>query len=569
MYEATEKKRNVLLYGVPGIPSLLLPNGSTFYDVRRILWVRAPHLPNFYFVLGGVIVKDEFVQIEWSTGQLVLHVQFCGELKGGSDTGSGGRDDRSKRIYRTSRRKRPLSDTSDEEVSDGSEPDLLSDIESTSGSDSSWDPEREKKRKKQMVQAARNKRKRRGGDRTDKDIAVQDERNLRKRKGGDRTDKDIAVQQARDKRKRKGADRTDKDIAVKNKSNLGRRKGADRTEKDKDVKKKANLRRPRKSVSELYDQYSRDPPTKAQCADSGYSVWNAVAAFYSSQPPPPERTMPYFESLFSRPFLFRLLIAAVEKLDPALSESDNNFEYVENMLHTVSLFNEFGDLVAICGNDDYDVGNPTPLTTLQQHAADLEPRTLVEDLVSTVRDLLQLLYEYRETYSNSSDSSATTRQELLEKMVSIIRNGEMSGAVTAEDFYTMYNNYVSLKERTCKICTVCGVRRPVDRLKDALAYFDLLKATSDQTDAFNSLVNDKIEEDRMGRLAQRCFHIENLNGQLYHFLDFDEEKYEENADTYEGLDPTQDPLFSLCSSGVPTKLPACDHCHTALKKRSE
>ena len=173
MYETTEeKKRNVLLYGVPGIPSLLLPHGSTFYDVRRILWVRAPRLPNFYFVLGGVIVKDEFVQIEWSGRQLVLHVQFCGELKGGSDTGSGGRDDRSKRIYRTSRRKRPLSDTSDEEVSDGSEPDLLSDIESTSGSDSSWDLEREKKRKKQMVQAARNKRRRKGGDRTDKDIAI-------------------------------------------------------------------------------------------------------------------------------------------------------------------------------------------------------------------------------------------------------------------------------------------------------------------------------------------------------------------------------------------------------------
>ena len=102
-----------------------------------------------------------------------------------------------------------------------------------------------------MLQAARDKRKRRGGDRTDKDIAVQDERNLRKRKGGDRTDKDIAV---------------------KNKMNQSRRKGGDRTEKDKDVKKKANLRRPRKSVSELYDQYSRDPPTKAQCADSGSSV---------------------------------------------------------------------------------------------------------------------------------------------------------------------------------------------------------------------------------------------------------------------------------------------------------
>ena len=173
------------------------------------------------------------------------------------------------------------------------------------------------------------------------------------------------------------------------------------------------------------------------------------------------------------------------------------------MLRTVSLFNEFDDLVAICGNDDYDVANPTPLTTLQQHAAVLEPRTLVEDLVATVRDLLQLLYEYRETYSNDSDSSAT-RQKLLEKMISAIRNVEFSGAVTADDFYTMYNNYVSLKERSCKICTVCGVRRPVDRLNDALAYFDLLRATSDQTDMYNALVDDNIDDDRMGRLAQRC-----------------------------------------------------------------
>ena len=279
--------------------------------------------------------------------------------------------------------------------------------------------------------------------------------------------------------------------------------------------------------------------------------------------------MPYFESLFSRPLLIRLLIAAVEKLDPALSKSDNNFDYVETMLQSVSLFNEFADLIAICGDDDYDVANPTPLTTLQQQVANLEPRTIAEDLVDTVRELLQLLYEYKDAYSIHSGTSVTVRQKLLDKMVSIIRNVELSGAATAEDFYTMYDTYVSLKERTCKICTVCGVRRPVDRLNDALVYFDLLKATSDQTGIFNSLVDDKIEDDRMGRLAQRCFHIENLNGQLYHFLDFDEEKYEQHADNYKGSDPTQDPLFSLCSSGVPTKLPACDHCHTALKKRFE
>ena len=181
----------------------------------------------------------------------------------------------------------------------------------------------------------------------------------------------------------------------------------------------------------------------------------------------------------------------------------NNFDYVETMLQSVSLFNEFADLIAICGDDDYNVANPTPLTTLQQQVANLEPRTIAEDLVGTVRELLQLLYEYKDTYSVDSGTSVAVRQKLLDKMVSIIRNVELSGAATAEDFYTMYDTYVSLKERTCKICTVCGVRRPVDRLNDALAYFDLLKATSDQTDIFNSLVDDKIEDDRMGRLAQR------------------------------------------------------------------
>ena len=130
------------------------------------------------------------------------------------------------------------------------------------------------------------------------------------------------------------------------------------------------------------------------------------------------------------------------------------------MLQSASLFNEFGDLIAICGGDDYDIANPTPLTTLQEQVASLEPRTIVEDLVATVRELLQLLYEYKDTYKIDNGTSVTLRQELREKMVSIIRNVEMSGAVTAEDFYTMYNYYVSLKERTCKICTVWGVRRP-------------------------------------------------------------------------------------------------------------
>ena len=178
-----------------------------------------------------------------------------------------------------------------------------------------------------------------------------------------------------------------------------------------------------------------------------------------------------------------------------------------------------------------------------------------------------MLCEYKAAFHTDSNRTMTQRRKLFEKMVRTIRGVEMSGAVSREEFYTMYDDYESLKKRSCKICTVCGVRRPVDRLNDALAYFDLLKATSDQTDIFNALVNDNIEDDVLGRLAQRCYHLETVNGHLHHFLDFDEEKYEQHADTYEGLDPTQDPLFSLCSEGVPTKLPACDNCHTALKKR--
>ena len=61
--------------------------------------------------------------------------------------------------------------------------------------------------------------------------------------------------------------------------------------------------------------------------------------------------MPYFETLFSKPFLTKLLIAALNKLDPDLSEQETNFEYVNDMLQSVSLFNEYGDLLAIYGDD--------------------------------------------------------------------------------------------------------------------------------------------------------------------------------------------------------------------------
>ena len=133
----------------------------------------------------------------------------------------------------------------------------------------------------------------------------------------------------------------------------------------------------------------------------------------------------------------KLLIAAVNKLDPALSKQETNFEYVENMLQSVSLFNEFGDLLAIYGDDAYDVDKPIPLNILQECIANLKPRTVVVVFVDAVRQLLELLQEYRNTYNAVCDHSVSVRKKLLERMVVVITDLGSSGNVSAEQFYTM------------------------------------------------------------------------------------------------------------------------------------
>ena len=89
--------------------------------------------------------------------------------------------------------------------------------------------------------------------------------------------------------------------------------------------------------------------------------------------------MPYFESLFCRPFLVQLMSAAVGKLVPTYSELETDFDYVRNMLHTVSLFNEYSELLDVVG--DYDVDNPAPLETLRLHVQNLEAKTVASVMV--------------------------------------------------------------------------------------------------------------------------------------------------------------------------------------------
>ena len=67
---------------------------SSYCDIRKTIRGRALRLPNFYFVRGGVIIKDELAEIDWRGGHLVLHVHFCGEVRGGFKKGASGESEK-------------------------------------------------------------------------------------------------------------------------------------------------------------------------------------------------------------------------------------------------------------------------------------------------------------------------------------------------------------------------------------------------------------------------------------------------------------------------------------------
>ena len=60
----------------------------------------------------------------------------------------------------------------------------------------------------------------------------------------------------------------------------------------------------------------------------------------------------------------------------------------------------------------------------------------------------------------------------MEIVVNIVN---LSLDVDASEFYKMYSEYISLKDRNCKTCTVCGSRRSVELLKDAALFIETLE----------------------------------------------------------------------------------------------
>ena len=151
-----------------------------------------------------------------------------------------------------------------------------------------------------------------------------------------------------------------------------------------------------------------------------------------------------------------------------------------------------------------------------------------------------------------------TKQNLLFKLAMTGRRpsdlATFCGFNNVKRFYQMPKEYQRLKRIVCKICTVCGSRRrtPVRKLKDAKQFLHLLELTESEVERFEALVH--FVGDRIGKLAQMCFHIEKIGDKYYFILDLDEDKF------YSKQGGSEEHDYSLVKEGKLTKLPACESC---------
>ena len=88
----------------------------------------------------------------------------------------------------------------------------------------------------------------------------------------------------------------------------------------------------------------------------------------------------------------------------------------------------------------------------------------------------------------------------------------------------------------------------------------LLQLTESEVERFTALVH--FIGDRIGKLAQQCFHIEKIGEKYYFILDLDEEKFYSKQGENEERD------YSLIKEGKLTKLTACESCFNLLRHRN-
>ncbi|MEO1589606.1 MAG: hypothetical protein AAFS00_20170, partial [Bacteroidota bacterium] len=277
------------------------------------------------------------------------------------------------------------------------------------------------------------------------------------------------------------------------------------------------------------------PPTSKQVHDAGNFPANAKAAACALQPPDPTRTMAFMNELIQEVRAKPILAFLSQKFwESASSLDDDSYLKLKNqtieMLRTLQLFLTYDSLDE--DFEEYDCQSPLPYEELirktkHQTASKVRKEWLIE---------LQQYVGYVERYSSIRGSDEQNKAESLDKVISewkeTFRLTTFSGFNDVKRFYRMYEEYEKLKNMGCKICTVCGCRRRTSAggLKDAVNSVHLLQLSESEVERFEGLVHS--DDDRIGKLAQQCFHIEKLGENYYYILDLDEEKYYSKQSDY-------------------------------------
>ena len=277
-----------------------------------------------------------------------------------------------------------------------------------------------------------------------------------------------------------------------------------------------------------YDESSIYPPTLSQVHDSGSFPANAKAAACALQPPDPSRTMEFMNELIQEVRAKPILAFLSQKFWDSASNLDDE-SYLElqkqtiEMLRTLKLFLTYESLDE--DFEEYDCQSPLPYEELIK-------KTVHETATKVRKEWLMELHKYEgyvERYSSMRGSNEQNKRESLDEIISkwkeTLRVTTFCGFNDIERFYRMYDEYQKLKNMGCKICTVCGCRRrtPSGKLKDAVNFVHLLQLSESEVEKFEGLVHS--DDDRIGKLAQQCFHIEKIGENYYYILDLDEEKY--------------------------------------------
>ena len=168
--------------------------------------------------------------------------------------------------------------------------------------------------------------------------------------------------------------------------------------------------------------------------------------------------------------------------------------------------------------ENYARESPLPYEHLKRKIEDQSASEVREEWLSELLKYEEFLEKVSSIRALISKDKAGSVAQVISEWKKTLRLTTFCGFNDVKRFYKMYKKYQSLKYIGCKVCTVCGsrIRTPVQKLKDAREFLHLLELTESEVERFEALVHFVC--DRIGTLAQQCFHIEKIGDEYYFIL---------------------------------------------------